>query len=202
MRLLTCLLIGALVGACSPEEETDPPVAVSPVWAEGFPRVLHGATSVDLVFKTETASEVYYVLSDRPLSYSDEELKTKAEFPDTSAIKYSGKLELNGGSEWSKTFPLLEENKRYFSYAILKSRSGGLLSGISAKEFTTFSRQDTVIFPSTAENRDVTYLIYRPEQVLKYPEVKSPVCFSLGDKNAMATDLKPVNLLRDGSPAE
>lgn len=202
MRLLAFLSIVMLFGACSPEEETKPPVVPQPAWAEGFPLVLHGATTVDLIFKTETSSEVYYLLSDRPLPYTAEELKTKAEFPDTSAIKYAGRLALNSGAEWSKTFPLLEENKKYFSYVVRESRSGGVLSDISAREFTTYSRQDTAVFQSIAENRTVTYLIYRPEQTLKHPEIKTPVCFSFANKNGIGTDLKPVNLVRDGSPAE
>jgi hypothetical protein len=203
MRLLTLTLIAALFWACSSDDdETAVATPHSPLWVEGFPQVAYGATSVDLLLKTQTSAEAYYILSDRPLDYTDQELKSKAEYPDTSAIKYSGKIELNSGSEWKTTVPLLEEGSDYFAYFVLRNRSGNLFSPVESSEFKTHYRQDTATFQSAVENRLVTYLVYRPETVLKYPATLSPVCFSLGDKNSIANDLQPVNIIRDGSPAE
>jgi dienelactone hydrolase len=202
MRLLTIISIIAFVSACSSEEEAPVNHPQAPRWTSGYPQVDIGASTADLRLKTETSAEVYYVLSDRPLNFTSGELQHTAEFPDTSAIKFSGKIELSAGEEFTKSLTLLQENHDYFTYFVLRNTSGNVLSEINSTNLRTESRQDTLTFHSTSENRAVNYLIYRPEESWKHPEKDYPVCFSFGDKNSIGSDVKPVNLIRDGSIAE
>jgi predicted peptidase len=202
MRSLTFFLAIIVFGACSTEDNPKVTVPVIPSWSDGFPKVAYGATSVDVNVKTNQSAEVYYILSDRPLAYSNEELKHYAEYPDTFAIKASGKIELNANTEFTQTVTLLQENQQYYTYFVLRSKSGNALSEINEFSMATLYRQDTAFFHSIAEDRDVAYLVYQPEEVMKHPEKNYPVCFSFGDKNAVATDQKPINVVRDGSLPE
>jgi hypothetical protein len=200
MRFLTYLSLIFLAISCDSEEESvrTEPTAIS--WSGGYPKIAQGATTVDILMKTETSAEVYYVLSDKPFNFSPEDLKQKAEFPDTSAIKFSGKLELNGGTELTKSISLLFQNTDYFTYVVTRNPSGNILSEVKSFPIRTHIRQDTATFVSTSEERTVQYLVYRPEEVLKYPEKDYPVCFSFGDKYAKSSG--DITLIRDGSLAE
>jgi dienelactone hydrolase len=202
MRVLTIISIIAFVSACSSEDETPVTNPQAPQWISGYPRITSGATTADMKLKTESSAEAYYLLSDRPLDFTSEELIHTAEYPDTSAIKFSGKIQLSAGEEFTKSLTLLQENQNYFAYFVLRNPSGNILSPIIDSGLRTQSRQDTLTFHSASENRSVNYLIYRPEDSWKQPENDYAVCFSFGDKNSTGSDVKPLNLIRDGSIAE
>jgi predicted peptidase len=64
---------------------------------------------------------------------------------------------------------------------------------VEKSDFITYYRQDTSEFKSTVEKRTALYLIYRPEEVLKYPDQQYPILFFLGGNGEVATEVKPIN---------
>jgi len=202
MRFLTYLIVAFGLLACAGDDEPAGVSPVAPSWAEGYPKVAIGATSIDLNLKTSASAEIFYILSDKPFDYSAEDVRFFSEYPDTSAIKSSGRIELNPNEENRKSIKLLEEDHEYFVYFVARNRAGTAISPVQESQARTYVRQDTASYHSVAENRTVNYLVYRPEEALKYPDAVYPVCFSFGDKASAASDIKPVNLIRDGSLAE
>ncbi len=182
-------------------EEVNPKGA--PEWVAGSPSVASGAVSVDLNATTQGAAKVYYVVSTKPLNYSAEQIIKYGVKPNNSSIKAHGVIETSSGKESRKTISALSQKTKYYAYFAAQNVKDTIYQQtVSAKEFVTANRLDTAEFNSSAESRKVKYLIYRPEEVIKYPEKKYPICYALGGNGEVATAEKPINMIRNGSILE
>jgi predicted peptidase len=168
-------------------------------WNEGFPAIAVGATSVDFSFETTAASIIYYHISEEPLKLSAEDLVKVVSSPSNSPNKFSGSRELNPNEISVATIKELKEGKKYYSYILAKNKiNDASPNTIREIPFTTAIRQDTRQFHSNSENREVNYLIYRPEEIIKNPNKKYPIIFFLGGFGEMATEHKKINLIQNG----
>jgi predicted peptidase len=175
----------------------------APEWEAGYPVVAAGAVTADLNVRTSHSAKVYYLVADKPLDYSASQVKTYALKPANAAIKAYGVLEAGSSGESRKTIPRLVQNKRYYAYFVAQNTSDTIYQNtVKTHQFVTASRQDTLEFRSAVESRTVKYLIYRPEEAIKYPDKKYPVCYFLGGNGEVASQDKPVNLIRNGSLPE
>jgi predicted peptidase len=200
------LLVLLIVFVLSCKEEEDAEFVSNenaPSWVGEYPQVAYGATTADLSLETDRDAKVYYILSDKPLNYTVAELKKYALAPANSAIKSSGVLDASGNQITKKTIQNLNQQTRYYTYFLAQNKADTISqTTVLSKDFATHSRQDTLEFQSSAENRKVKYLLYRPEEVLKYPEKVYPILYFLGGNGEVASNEKPINLIRNGSLPE
>lgn len=200
---LTLSLLACLLWACGEEESAsskNPPGA--PAWTAGYPAVAQGAVSVDLNLQADRSVKVYWVITNQKVSFTAADLKKQAVTPKNTAIKFSGTTDAPSGQETRKTVTKLAENTKYFAYLIAQNIQD-TISQVDVKEieFTTYIRQDEGEYTSAAESRKVKYLIYRPEEVLKYPKESYPILFFLGGNGEVA-DPGEINMIRNGSLPE
>lgn len=185
--------------ACGSKNNDPSPKPGAPAWSTGFPLVAYGAVSWDLKLKTDRDTKTYWLLADKSLSLTGVTLKEKALTPNDVSIKANGVTSLSSNVEDIKKLTGLAQNTKYFLYLVAESKADTVLQEqIKSFEFTTYIRQDTKEYTSSAENRKVSYLIYRPEEVLKYPDQKYPICFFLGGNGEVA-DQGEINMIRNGS---
>jgi predicted peptidase len=204
MRRYILLLALLTVTVLSCNEEDDKAIKTSsvdqnfPSWINGFPSVVTGATSIDLVVETTDAGKVYYVISDTNITLTPEELISEASNPTIGGIKYSGVLAVQAKTKTIQTIEKLSEHHKYFSYILAEPKSAAGTDAIRTIPFTTRVRQDTAQFFSQSENRHVNYLLYRPETVFKNTGQKQPIIIFLGGFGEKATAEHPINLLQNG----
>jgi predicted peptidase len=190
--------MGALL-ACSEDDE----VSNTPRWISGYPQVAYGAVSADLNIQTDQASRVYWIIATQALQLGPDEVVRQAITPEDASIKFHGVTEATANDPSRETITGLQEHTKYFVYLTAQSKNDTLAQNqVEAVEFTTHYRQDTSEYQSTAESRGVKYLIYRPEEVLKYPDEKYPVLFFLSGTGEVGTAAKPINMIRNGSLPE
>jgi hypothetical protein len=185
------------------EVKPDPPVQITaPEWIAGYPRVPFGAVTADLILKADKKSNVYWIIADQEIYLTPEQLKAQASIPTNGAIRYQGVVLIEPNSEKTEVVAGLAENKKYFTYLVCEDVADlKIQSVVKSFNFTTYNRQEKRQYASTAENRNVLYLIYRPESVLKYPEKKAPICFFLGGNGEVAAQGE-INMIRNGSLPE
>lgn len=195
-------LIGwaALILSCSdPEDAVVKPVSITNdiVWESGFPTVKHGATSVDLNLKAKESANFSIFLTTDSISGTTSDSFAKSILQQAGPDLIVVDTAINGGKDLSLTINGLRESSKYYLYVTddPKQSSGKLLKTLT---FTTAVRQDTSNFYSDAENRTVDFLLYKPEEVLKYPDKEYPVIFFLGGLGERATDEKRINLIQNG----
>jgi predicted esterase len=177
-------------------------IANAPTWSSVYPLVAFGATTVDLRFQTDKQAKVYWVIADQAIPFTPQDLKQQATASTNSAIKFKGITPIDANVENLEKVIKLLENKSYYAYFICESITGAVLQqNVKSVSFTTYFRQATGEYNSVAENRKVLFLIYRPEEVLKYPTKKYPICFFLGG-NGEVTTQGQINLIRNGSLPE
>ncbi|HYF69590.1 MAG TPA: hypothetical protein VD884_15700 [Ohtaekwangia sp.] len=175
----------------------------APVWTQGYPQIAHGAVSVDLNVQNDKTSKVYYIIANKALTLSASEVMKYAVKPNTSNIKFSGVIEAPSGQETRKTITGLSEHTTYHTYLVAQNKSDTLFQfDVQGGKFTTYYRQDTSEFTSLAEDRKVKYLIYRPEEALKYPDKQYPMCYFIAGNGEVASPDKPINMIRNGSLPE
>lgn len=178
--------------------------AVVPKWSSKYPAALFGASSVDLKFKTDIASKVYWVLANKELSLTTAVLKTQANKPTIAGIKFNGISTLSAAKEKIEKVTGLTASTKYYLYTVVEGSStlaAESQTAVGSSTFTTYARQEIKTYRSAAENRDVYYLIYRPEESLKNPTKKFPICFFLGG-NGEVTSQGKINMIRNGSLPE
>jgi predicted peptidase len=202
MKLLTSFYILILIAifSCHDDDPTEETKIIQSQdqggWSEGFPAIAIGATSVDFSFETTVPSIIYYLISEEPLKLSPEDLVKAVS---SSSNKFSGSRELNSNEISVETIGELKEGKKYYSYILSKNEiNDASQNTIREMPFTTAIRQDTRQFHSDSENREVNYLIYRPEEVIKNPNKNYPIIFFLGGFGEMATEQKKINLIQNG----
>lgn len=203
IQCLWCATFLLVLIACGSDDDGQPTASPGePAWVAGFPRVAHGAVSVDLRLQTDRDANVYWIISDKSINLDSETLKSQALAPTNEAIKFRGTSALGTNIEKVEVLKPLAQNTKYFAYIVAESKADTVLQAdIQATEFTTHVRQATKEFSSGAESRKVLYLIYRPEAALKYPEQKHPICFFLGGNGEVA-DPGEINMIRNGSLPE
>ena len=90
-----------------------------------------------------------------------------------------------------------------FLYMVAESNSIDVIlqTSVTKQTIETGERQPVMTFQSTAESREVLYLVYQPEEALKNPEELYPTIIFLGGNGEIAAQGQ-INLLRNGSLAE
>ncbi len=173
-----------------------------PSWAASYPNVPFGAVSADVLLKVDRRSKVYWILADQALTLTPQQLKDQATASTNAAIKFKGISTVEASIEKIELITGLQENTKYFAYMVGESIADSALQpDVKAFSFTTYKRQDQGEYTSVAENRKVLFLIYRPEDALKYPTKKYPICFFLGGNGEVATQGQ-INMIRNGSLPE
>lgn len=197
-KLFYPFILAALFFACD-----EPEAPGAPSWETDYPKVAFGAVSADLIFKANRTATVHWLVTSSAVSIADAaDLKARVATASGAPIVAKGATVIEAGGDVTANVTNLTQNKKYFTYIVAENTTEGLLQAdVSASAFTTYSRQDTLSFQSTVENRKVSYLIYRPEDALKYPEKKHPICFFLGGNGEIAAQ-GAINVIRNGSLAE
>lgn len=193
------LVLAFLLAGCREKEDAGTPSA--PEWGSGPPNVLGGATTADVAISTTKPARVDYFLSSRDMSFTPPEFKSRVTKSESDTFSLSGSTELKEQLKTTVTLKGLKENTTYHVYLLAQNLSDSLhQQQVHKLTFTTKVRQDTASFYSAAENRNVDYLIYKPEEVLKYPEKESgyPVAFFLGGLGERATPSRRIGIISNG----
>lgn len=172
---------------------------------EGYPKVRAGAKSIDVDVMTTKAGKVFYLLSDRPLTLTKENLQREAVTPTLPSIKGYGSFDVSENQESKGTITGLTEKKLYNLYILVSNASDTTRKdSLFTQPVQMKIRHEIIPFASASENRTADLLVYRPEEVLKYPENKHAVIYFLAGAGEIARpDLnKPINLTRNGSLAQ
>lgn len=206
-RFLLSILIVSVLWSCGGDDDAGvvkaPKPKGVPQWKEGYPTVAFGAISVDLNVKCDRDAKIHYIVATSDLNLTAEEVIAYSNTPNTVEIRYAGSFDALGGNETRKTLTGLSEEIEYFTYLVAQNTFDTVYQEtVATSEFKTYSRQDTSEFHSDTEDRTVKYLIYRPEEVLKYPETQYPMCYFLASEGELPTGKKPINLFRNGSIPE
>lgn len=194
-------LVLLLLVSCN--EDDDLARATFPDWNPGFPAMASGAVSVDFLVEIDRAGRINYVISETPLDLSPYQVRQQASDPTNPSIKFNGSDNLAAFASDTITVSGLKQNTTYYAYLVAQNSIDTVTQeNVSSFSFKTAYRQDTSTFQSTAEARDVSYLIYRPERALKYPQEKYPILFFLAGNGEVATIPKPINLIKSGTLSE
>jgi predicted peptidase len=173
-----------------------------PSWTAGYPSVPFGAVSADILLKVDKRSKVYWVLADQAITLTPQQLKDQATTSTNPAIKFKGISTAEANIEKIELTTGLIENTKYFAYVVGESIADAAIQpDVKTFSFTTYKRQDQGEYTSVAESRKVLFLIYRPEDALKYPAKKYPICFFLGGNGEVAAQGQ-INMIRNGSLPE
>jgi predicted peptidase len=197
----------ALFAGCGGDDDAGivkaPQPKGAPRWKEGYPTVAFGAVSVDLNVQCDRSAKIHYIVATADLNLTAEEVIAYSKTPNTVEIRYAGSFDALDGNTTRKTLIGLYENRQYYTYLVAQNTFDTVYQQtVETIDFKTYYRQDTSEFHSDIENREVTYLIYRPEAALKYPELTHPICYFLASESELPTVKKPVNLFRNGSIPE
>ena len=196
------LFVGVVSFASCSKDSAPAPVPGVPNWTASYPKTPFGATSLDFVLQADKKSTAYWVVTDQPISLTSEELKAQSVTSTNPAIKFKGTSVLESGVDKTETVTGLTENKKYYTYVVAESVADAKLqSTVSTSTFTTNLRQAQGEYNSTAESRKVQFLIYRPEEAMKYPDKKYPILFFLGGNGEIAA-VGQINMIRNGSLPE
>jgi predicted peptidase len=184
------------------DTKTAAPQPGVPNWVTDYPKVPIGATSVDIVLKADKQAKAYWVIASQAITLTAEDLKQQATASTNAAIKFKGISTVNADTEATEKITGLAENTKYFAYVVSESVADAKIQAdVKSFSFTTYKRQDQGEYSSAAESRKVQFLIYRPEDALKYPDKKYPICFFLGGNGEVAA-LGQINMIRNGSLPE
>jgi predicted peptidase len=191
--------------SCGEPDNNDPvlPPVTTPsnpsekiTWATGYPKIVQGATSADLIIKTDKDAKIYWFISSDSLNPDAGDIKEHALKPVDSRIKLNGINEVTANEETIENILGLNQHTKYFVYLLAVNKNDSLSTTEKIKtNFITYYRQDTSAFYSVAENRTALYLIYRPEEVLKYPDKSYPILFFLGGNGEVAGSDKSIRMI-------
>ncbi len=197
---LICFIAASFTSCGDKKSEVPTAEPGTPEWLAGYPQVPVGAITADLVLQADKKSKVYWAMADKSISLTPAELKVQAIAPTNTAIKFKGVISIDPNTEKTETILGLTQNKKYFTYIVGESVADTTLQPtVQSFDIITYYRQDTSQYTTTQEgNRTVLYLIYRPEDALKYPDKKHPICFSLCGNGEIAAQGK-INMIRNGS---
>lgn len=186
---------------CSAED--DNPTSFTngpPLWVEE-PSFAVGAVTFDMSVNTDRVCKVHYVIATEDLGLSAQQVVEKSQLTETGPIYSAGVIEINGLDPVVETIDAFEDTE-YFAYLVAQNIGDTLyLDEPQVATFNTVSRQDTIAYFSTAENRNVKYLIYRPDEVIKYPDISYPACFFLGGETEISSTGE-IKLIKNGTLPE
>lgn len=181
------------------DDEQEPEIVLE--WADDFPQLRVGITSVDFLLKTESVVDVYYILSDQPLEIEQsEDIRNIVESETTENILLSGFESISSHEDTLKfSVDGLSPLTQYYAYSLISHPEKDSLQeeGYNA-EFETNERQSVHSFQSDEEEREVLYLAYQLEEGLKYPEKLMPAIIFMGGNGETAKEGE-INLIRNGS---
>lgn len=202
--LIFTLIIASLIAltSCGGSKANDPQPGV-PTWASGYPLVPAGAQTADIVLQADKKSTAYYVIAEKALALTPEQLKDQVTGTTDPSVKFKDKVVIEANVAQTVTVSGLTQHKKYYAYVVSESVADATLqSDVKSFDFTTYYRQDTSRFKTTAEGgTQALFLIYRPEKVLKYPDQKYPICFFMGGNGEVAAPGQ-INVIRNGTLAE
>lgn len=168
-------------------------------WSNGFPTLKSGATSADIELRTEKSSSVYCVITTEDIALAPDQVVNEALSPTLGSVVHAARIDIAANESSLATIEKLKEARPY--YAHLVAHADGQSIGDQAVKklrFTTAVRQDTSQFFSSYANRQINFLLYRPEAVFKKSEQKYPVIFFLGGYGETATQARPINVIQNG----
>jgi predicted peptidase len=204
MKLIHFLLIlaTAICVSCNDKDEDVIKKASTnktTLWLNGSPEVRSGATSADIKLETEKSATVYFVLATDALALTPDQIMAEASSPTLPSIVHNAVTQTPAKEAVIESVEKLKEHKTYHGY-FLALADGETVADKAVHEikFSTAIRQDTASFFSAFENRNINYLLYKPESVFKNPEQKYPIIFFLGGHGETATSSKPVNIIQNG----
>lgn len=200
--LCVLILFASLLLSCS--DDGDPEKATNTkstnLWADGFPQIRPGATTLDFDMQPNYKADVHYILSKAPLTLSREELISEATTPTNTSIIKSGTLSLLADERKKETITGLSQKTDLYAYLVSADTSIGLKEEwFISKNVTTKVRQDTSEFYSTSEARNCYYLLYAPEEALKYPEEKYPIIYYTAGAGEKSLSYRTINVMRNGT---
>jgi hypothetical protein len=205
LLMIFFMALGSILIQCSEDEpindNQEEPKTVAFALAEGYPKVRAGAKSIDVDVKTTKAAEVFYVLSDLPLTLTKNALRQEAASPTIPSIKGHGTFNVIENQESKGTITGLIEKKVYNVYVLVSNPADTTKDSIFTQPVQMKIRHEVIPFVSASENRTADLLVYRPENVLKYPEKKHAVIYFIAGAGEIARpDInKPINLMRNGT---
>lgn len=204
MKTFYLLILSALIFiSCKddPEEVVAKSTStkIAPAWSSGFPSVKSGATSVDIHLQTERSASIYYVITLDDVTLAPEQLITEASSPTLPSIVHASVSQALEKDAVLEDVQKLDEHQSYYAHFLaLSDGQSAADETVKKLSFTTMIRQDTSHFFSAFENRNINYLIYRPESVFKEPDAKYPIIFFLGGHGETATQARPINVIQNG----
>jgi predicted peptidase len=170
-----------------------------PAWSQGFPLLTFGATTADLTLQTTTDAKVYYVVTNRDVELSAHDVIREAVSPTLTDIRSSGVVDTKASESIIKTVSKLKEGSRHYCYVVsTPPNDTSKVSSLESINFSTHVRQDTTQFYSNSEKRNVDYLLYKPEEVLKSKDGKFPIIIFLGGQGERAHGNKRINIIQNG----
>ena len=194
-------------GSDDPNVKCDQPGP--PVFISG-PSVNSGASSIDFSFSINQTAVIYLVVynSDQG-DLSSEALKTEATGSGNNGVVEDRQVitltcnEVSGG-EVIVTSSTLPDNTTLYAYMVAESNSQDEILQDAVKKFSVvmLEKQPVLTFQSTAENREVLFLLYTPEDRLKNPgSTLYPAIIFLGGFGETASQGN-INLIQNGSIPE
>jgi predicted peptidase len=202
-RSSACLILvfTSLLLNCSDDADVEKTSAKpTNLWADGFPQIRPGATTLDFDMQPNYKGDVHYILSKDPLALSREELIAEATLPTNTSIIKTGTLTLLADERKKETITGLSEKTNLYAYLISADTSiGKQEEWLISKDVTTKVRQDTSQFYSASEARNSYYLLYAPEETLKYPEEKYPIIYYTAGAGEKSLTYRTINVIRNGT---
>jgi predicted peptidase len=206
LRISVLFLVAIVLLSCSDDEASIVKAIKpkgAPAWKAGYPTIAFGAVSMDINIQCDRSAKIHYIVATSDLNLTAKEVIQYSKTPNTIEIRYAGTFDAFSGKETRKTLTGLTQNEEYFTYLVAQNTSDTVYQkDVETADFKTYYRQDTSEFHSDAEDRTVTYLIYRPEEILKYPGKTYPICHFLASELELPTEKKTINLFRNGSIPE
>jgi hypothetical protein len=194
------MLFTSLLLNCSDDADPETTSKSTNLWADGFPQIRPGATTLDFDMQPNYKGDVHYILSKDSLTLSREELISEARVPTNPSIIKSGTLTLLADERKKETITNLSEKTDLYAYLIAADTSiGKKEEWFIRKNVTTKVRQDTSQFYSASEARDCYYLLYAPEEALKYPEEKYPIIYYTAGDGERSLSYRLINVIRNGT---
>lgn len=197
ITILAWLLVNCSEDA---DPETKTTTKASILWAEGFPKVRPGARTLDFDLQPSVQTDIHYILSTEPLSLTRDELIAAATTASNEAIVKSGTLSIAAGEHKKETITDLKEKSDYYAYIIASDTSVGKKDEwLISQAVATKVRHDTSTFYAPSETRTSYYLLYSPEEVLKYPEEKYPIIYYTAGDGERSLPNRTINVMRNGT---
>lgn len=181
--------------------------ASPPKWSSGYPKVVNGASSMDLTFNTDQGGKVYYAIYNvSPLNLTAALVKSNAIAGVTGSIVKAGTLAISAATDVKSLLTGLKDNQTYYVCAIAENAAGELQSNSDIKNFSVSlpKRQSERSYTTKlVSNGMIGYLAYFPEEYYKNPNANYPVLIFLhgmGEKTWMTDNISQLFKVKANGP--